>query len=51
MLSQAPKRLQKILMKIQEYDFNLVYKKSCEIYLINALPRAPPPPPEPLTTV
>ena len=42
-LSQAPSRLQKMLMQIQEYDINLVYKKGCEMYLADALSRAFPP--------
>ena len=42
-LSQAPSRLQKMLMQIQEYDIKLVYKKGCEMYLTDALLRAFPP--------
>jgi hypothetical protein len=42
-LSQAPSRLQKMLMRVQEYDINLVYKKGGEMYLADALSRAFPP--------
>ena len=42
-LSQAPSRLQKMLMQIQEYDIKLAYKKGCEMYLADALSRAFPP--------
>jgi hypothetical protein len=42
-LSQAPSRLQKMLMQVQEYDINLVYKKGSEMYLADALSRAFPP--------
>ena len=42
-MSQAPPRLQKMLLQLQEYDINLVYKKGKEMYLANALLRAYPP--------
>ena len=42
-LFQAPSRLQKMLMQIQEYDINLVYKKGTEMYLADALSCAFPP--------
>ncbi|CAB4024841.1 Hypothetical predicted protein [Paramuricea clavata] len=42
-LSQAPSRLQKMLMQLQAYDINLVYKKGSEMYIADALSRAFPP--------
>ena len=39
-LSQAPPRLQRMLLQLQEYDINLVYKKGKEMYLADALSRA-----------
>ena len=39
-LSQAPSRLQKMLMQLQEYDITLTYKKGTEMYLADALSRA-----------
>ena len=42
-LSHAPPRLHKMLLQLQEYDINLVYKKGKEMYLADALSRAYPP--------
>ena len=42
-LSQAPSHLQKILMQLQAYNINLVYKKGSEMYIADALSRAFPP--------
>lgn len=42
-LSQAPSRLQKMLLQLQEYDIVLKYKKGSEMYLADALSRAFPP--------
>ena len=42
-LSQAPSRLQKMLMQLQAYDINLVYKTGSEMYIADALSRAFPP--------
>ena len=42
-LSQAPSRLQKMLLQFQVYDITLVYKKGLEMYIADALPRAYPP--------
>ena len=42
-LSQAPSRLQKMLMQLQAYDITLVYKKGAEMYIADALSRANPP--------
>ena len=42
-LSQAPSRLQKMLMQLQAYDITLVYKKGAEMYIADALSRAYPP--------
>ena len=36
-LSQAPSRLQKMLMQLQEYDITLTYKKGTDMYLADAL--------------
>ena len=41
--SQAPPRLQKMLLQLQEYDINLVYKRGKEMYLADTLSRAYPP--------
>ena len=41
-LSQVPPRLQKMLLQLQEYDINLVYKKGKKMYLADALSRAYP---------
>jgi transposase InsO family protein len=42
-LSQAPSRLQKMLLQLQAYDITLVYKKGSEMYIADALSRAYPP--------
>ena len=42
-LSQAPSRLQKMLMQLQAYDITLVYKKGTEMYIADASSRANPP--------
>lgn len=42
-LSQAPSRLQKMLMQLQAYDITLVYKKGTEMYIADAWSRAYPP--------
>ena len=39
-LSQAPSRLQRMLLQLQEYDIELRYKKGSEMYLADALSRA-----------
>ncbi|GJQ73141.1 hypothetical protein Trydic_g1768 [Trypoxylus dichotomus] len=39
-LIQAPARLQRMLIKLQQYSFNLVYKKSKELYIADTLSRA-----------
>ena len=41
-LSQAPSRLQKMLLQLQEYDIVLRYKKGSEMHLADALSRAHP---------
>jgi len=41
-LSQAPSRLQRMLMQLQGYDINLKYKKGTEMYIADALSRAFP---------
>lgn len=42
-LSQAPSRLQRMLLQLQGYDIELVYKKGTEMYIADALSRAFPP--------
>ena len=42
-LSQAPSRLQKMLLQLQGYDIDLKYKKGTEMYIADALSRAFPP--------
>lgn len=41
-LSQAPSRLQRMLMQLQGYDITLKYKKGTEMYIADALSRAFP---------
>ncbi|XP_033116366.1 uncharacterized protein K02A2.6-like [Anneissia japonica] len=40
-LHKAPARLQKLLMQLQRYHFELLYKKGAELYLADTLSRAP----------
>jgi len=42
-LSQAPSRLQRMLLQLQGYDIDLMYKKGTEMYIADALSRAFPP--------
>lgn len=39
-LLSAPKRLQRMLLRMQKYEFNVVYKKGKEMYLADTLSRA-----------
>jgi transposase InsO family protein len=39
-LSAAPARLQRLLLKLQSYRFNLVYKKGSDLFLADTLSRA-----------
>ena len=41
-LSQAPSRLQRMLLHLQGYDIELMYKKGAEMYIADALSRAFP---------
>ena len=41
-LSQAPSRLQRMMLHLQGYDIELVYKKGSGIYIADALSRAFP---------
>ena len=41
-LSQAPSRLQRMMLQLQGYDIELVYKKGTEMYIADALSRAFP---------
>ena len=36
----APKRLQRMLLWLQRYDVNIIYKKGLEMYLADGLSRA-----------
>ena len=40
-LSKAPKRLQSMLLKVQEYNFEVVFKPGCDIPVADTLSRAP----------
>lgn len=39
-LAQTPARLQRMLIKLQQYSFNLVYKKGNELFIADTLSRA-----------
>lgn len=39
-LNSCPPRLQRMLIQIQKYDINLVYKPGCKMFLADALSRA-----------
>ena len=40
-LTSAPKRLQRMLLRMQKYDFTLVYKPGSQMLIADALSRAP----------
>ena len=40
-LAKAPRRLQRLLMRLQRYDINVVYKKGSSLVLADTLSRAP----------
>ena len=40
-LSKAPQRLQRMMLKLQQYDFSVQYKKGKEMYIADTLSRAP----------
>ena len=40
-LSKAPRRLQRMMLKLQQYDFSVQYKKGKEMYIADTLSRAP----------
>jgi hypothetical protein len=42
-LTTAPKRLQRMLLRLQRYDFELVYRRGSEVIIADALSRAYPP--------
>ena len=42
-LVSAPKRLQSMLLKLQKFDLDVVYKKGSQMYLADTLSRAYPP--------
>ena len=39
-LQSIPKRLQRMLLRLQKYEINVVYKRGKQIYLADTLPRA-----------
>ena len=41
-IHSAPKRLQRMLLRLQKYDLELQYKKGKEMYIADALSRAYP---------
>ena len=43
-LSQAPPRLQRMILRIQQYDFKLVYRPGKELLLADTMSRANPRP-------
>ena len=45
-LGDAPLRLQRMLMTIQRYDYTIVYKPGSQMYIADALSRAPIPLPQ-----
>jgi len=48
-IHRTPKRLQRMLLRLQKYDIELVYKKGKEMYIADALSRAYPKGSEPMT--
>ena len=42
-LTSAPRRLQRMLLRLQKYDIEVVYKKGTQMYLADTLSRAYPP--------
>ncbi|RUS68634.1 hypothetical protein EGW08_023603 [Elysia chlorotica] len=42
-LSKAPKRLQSMFLKLQAFDFNLIYKRGAQLNVSDSLSRAPLP--------
>ena len=42
-LHSAPRRLQKMMMRLQRYNIRVTYKKGTSLMLADTLPRAPPP--------
>ncbi len=40
-LSKAPRRLQRLMMRLQRYSINVVYKKGSSLVLADALSRVP----------
>ncbi|RUS91936.1 hypothetical protein EGW08_000338 [Elysia chlorotica] len=42
-LSKAPKRLQSMFLKLQAFDFNLIYKPGTQLHVSDSLSRAPLP--------
>ena len=41
-IHSTPKRLQRMLLRLQRYELHITYKKGGELYLADALPRAYP---------
>src|SRR2546425_227048 len=42
-LTSSPRRLQRMLLRLQNYDFNLIYKPGTQLVLADTLSRAYPP--------
>ena len=40
-LSKAPKRLLRMMLSIQNFDYNITYKKGSDVIITDALSRAP----------
>jgi len=40
-LLKTPKRLQSMILQLQQYNFKIVYKKGGEMYIADTLSRAP----------
>ena len=40
-LAEAPKRLQRMMLELQRYDFEVHYRKGVELYVADTLSRAP----------
>ena len=38
-MATAPKRLQRMLLKLERYDFDFVYKKGSDMYIAETLSR------------
>ena len=50
-IQSAPRRLQRMILRLQRYDVRITYKKGAEMYLADALSRAYPENSTPLKTL